>query len=147
CPRKRKPARSTTSNGPGSWWCMPRPRETSVKRRGVSASPETPSIARSGKRSQGAMPTRPDRIALRVSKPLGAAAPGRPGGWIVIVRFLGDQRLRRQNQTGHRGRIANRAVANLDRIDNAGFGEIDGCTVASVEPVAVLAFGNLRNLR
>src|ERR1700761_7722004 len=111
---------------------MPRPPETSVKPRDVSASQETRSIARLDKRrpnnlqahrtarvadiaamhfqaihspssNQSAITARPDRIALRISKPFGAATPGRPSGWIVIVRLLGDQRLRRQNQAGHRG--------------------------------------------
>ena len=73
------------------------------------------------------------------SKQLGTAAQGRPRRWIVVVRLLGDQRLRRQDQAGDGGRIANRAVADLDRIDDAGLDEIDGCAVTCIEAVAILA--------
>src|SRR5258705_3681903 len=81
-----------------------------------------------------------------ISKQLRTATQGWPSRWIVVVRLLGDQRLRRQDQAGDGGRIANRAVADLDRIDDAGLDEIDGCAATCIEAVAVLALSDLRHL-
>src|SRR5258705_3398321 len=81
-----------------------------------------------------------------ISKQLRTAAQGWPSRWIVVVRLFGDQRLRRQDQAGDAGRIANRAVTDLDRIHNAGLDKIDGCAVARIEPVAVHALGELRHV-
>src|SRR5258705_7502065 len=81
-----------------------------------------------------------------ISKQLRTATQGWPSRWIVVVRLLGDQRLRRQDQAGDGGRIANRAVADLDRIDDAGLDKIDGCTIACIEAVAILGLSDFRHL-
>src|SRR5439155_3301065 len=72
------------------------------------------------------------------SKQLCAATPGGSRRRVVVVRLLGDQRLRRQDQAGDGGSIANRAVADLDRVYDAGLDEVDSCAIACIEPMTIL---------
>src|ERR1700721_658551 len=82
---------------------------------------------------------------LTGSKPFRAAATGGPDGRIIIVGPFCDESLSRQDQRGYRTGVAHRAVADLDRINNAGLNHVDCRAGAGVEAVPVAGLGDFRD--
>src|ERR1700722_14636264 len=81
--------------------------------------------------------------ASRASEQLSAPATGRARGDVVVIRLLGDQRLGRQDQGGDGSSVADSTVADLYRIDDAGFDHVDRLSAARVKAVAISGFCNL----
>ena len=70
------------------------------------------------------------------SEPLCPAAQRRPGRWVgAAIGLVGDQRIGGQDQRRHRGGVAERRRADLDRIDHAGGDEVDQAADLASSPV------------
>lgn len=65
------------------------------------------------------------RALLIEPQPLRAASESRSCCRIEVIRLLGDERLRRQNQRSYRRGILQRRIADLDRVDDAGTDQVD----------------------
>ena len=70
-------------------------------------------------------------------------AARRTGCDIVVIRLLGDQRLGRQDPGGDGSSVADSAVADLYRVDDASFDHVDGFSATRVKAMAVTGFRNL----
>src|SRR3984957_9687595 len=83
------------------------------------------------------------RPASRASEQFSPPAARRTGGDVVVIRLLGDQCLGRQDQGGDGSSVADSTVADLYRIDDAGFDHVDRLSAARVKAVAISGFCNL----
>src|SRR5215472_18018462 len=69
-------------------------------------------------------------------EPFGPAAARGSGRDVVVVGLLRDQRLGREDERSDRPGVANRAVTDLDRIDDPRLEHVDMAPAARVEPIS-----------
>src|SRR5215470_10826185 len=77
-------------------------------------------------------------------EPFGPAAARGSSRDVVVVGLLGDQRLGCEDERGDRPGVANRAVTDLDRIDDPRLEHVNLAPAARVEAVPIAGVGEFR---